>query len=830
MTRGLRARLLGRFSVQIDAGTPAGPWQRPAARRLVQILLLRPGHRISRESLSELLFPGLPPQAAARSVSKALAMARTAFGPDRDHVLGANTTTVWIDPSLAVETDLEQQIARLCLATERPPSPERDRELAQLLGIDGEVVEEDPYADWAIPARESYEEVRRQARLELARGRASGSAGAGPAAVVEAWRACLAVDPTEEEAAAGLMFAYLAQGQRDLAIRTFHRCRAALKDELAVEPGPALLKLYDDAVASVWEPSPRPRLARSGSPGRPPLRGRRALLVRLLQLLSREDTPSLLLSGPPGIGKTRLLEELSVELGERGWTVIGATASPDDLRAPLATLRRLLPELLQPRDRPVAPSLQRLSGSAGDDEADAGEAPPPDARRLAAEVRQLLDTAGSQARLAVVLDDAHWWDRGMHRMVEELAEPRGRTRWALVIAARSGEPKAAVPRLPPAVLRFELPALSERATEAVVSDAARGRRRLLQPLRAAIATRSVGNPFFAVELTRQALAERTMAPRPAGSSRVPARIIELLQGRLHRCSGAAQQLLPVAALAGEHAGYELLIGVGRRTARARSPEEVIRALDELVAADLLVEEPSGVRLVHPLLLDAALAGINPVHRGVLHSQIAEALEQMGPGPGGAWQEAAARHRLSAFESCRLRTLAPAAARCGFAAGHRARDLLAREAAVELFHGARSAFEVLEGAERDRLRGAAVAAAAALGDCLLDSEDDRGAGAAYRWGLELAETDEERGRLWSALGGVGYRHGDMAAAALAYERGLASLTGAGTAARARLLSDLGWARQRQGRYRESLRFYEQALPALEAAGDDATLAWTLDRLA
>lgn len=830
MKMALKGRVLGRFSVQVEDRPPAGPWQRPAARRLVQVLLLRPNHRITRDALAEILFPNLPPEEAARAVSKALAMARSAFGPNRDHLLAADRSSVWIDDSFEVTTDLEDLVAALRSAMTRDPGLERDQELERLLELPADLLADEPYADWATAARDSFAQVRRAARLELARGRAARNSGDRPAAVIEAWQACLADDPAEEEAAGGLMRAYLARGQRDLAIRTFHRCRAALKQELAAEPGPDLVELFQSAMAIGSRPRWDSEL-RQRSPGQSPsLHGRGALLARLSRLLSRVDMPSLLVTGPAGIGKTRLLDALGFELSEQGWAVLRQTASPSDLRTPLSALRRLLPELLEEAGGSVAPSIQKLLATSRDESGSAADSDPLEVRQLANDIRHLLDGASRTAPLVLLLDDAQWWDRGTQRVVAELAEPPVSGRWSLVMAARRGEPKAPVPRLPLEVPRFELQPLSERATRAVVRDIGRGRRRIPRYLAAAIADRSRGNPFFAVELARQALVEQVPDSRASNSHRVPAKIVELLEARLHRCSWAARQLLPVAALAAEEASYELLIRVGCEMASNRSPEGVVKVLDELVAADLLVEEPAGVRLMHPLLLEAALAGINPVRRGSLHSRIADALDRIGPGPRGVWAEAAARHRLLAFEFGRLRETAPAAADAGFAAGHRARELLAREAAVELFRGARSAFEVLDGTDREQLRGAAVAAAAALGDCLLDADDFGAAAEAYGWGLELAESDQERARLWSAVGGISYRHGDMAGAALAYERGIASLAQGNTVAQARLLSDLGWARQRQGRHLEALQLYEQARPSLESAGDDTNLAWLFDRQA
>src|SRR5215469_13406618 len=73
-TPQVRVRLLG--PTEVTAGErSAGPWERPAARRLVELVLVSPGRRISRDLACEELFARLEPRAAARALSKALSMA-----------------------------------------------------------------------------------------------------------------------------------------------------------------------------------------------------------------------------------------------------------------------------------------------------------------------------------------------------------------------------------------------------------------------------------------------------------------------------------------------------------------------------------------------------------------------------------------------------------------------------------------------------------------------------------------------------------------------------------------------------------------------------------
>ena len=80
LAQTVRVNLLGPFSVTVGArGT--GAWPRPSARRLCELVLVSPGRRVSRDLVCEELFPDLDPRTAARSVSKALSMARATLSP-----------------------------------------------------------------------------------------------------------------------------------------------------------------------------------------------------------------------------------------------------------------------------------------------------------------------------------------------------------------------------------------------------------------------------------------------------------------------------------------------------------------------------------------------------------------------------------------------------------------------------------------------------------------------------------------------------------------------------------------------------------------------------
>jgi class 3 adenylate cyclase/DNA-binding SARP family transcriptional activator/tetratricopeptide (TPR) repeat protein len=249
----LDVRLLGRFA--ITAGERStGPWPRPSARRLCQLVLISPGRRISRDEACEALFPSLRFDAAAHALYKAQSMARSALGelgPQTGGLLCADPAQIWVATDVDLRLDLDAHERALRTALAGSPGLGRDSSLVEALSMEGVPLEDEPEAEWAARVRERVEYLRQEARLELARDRSRGLGRAHPEEVLQAWQACLQADPTEEEAASALMRLYLAQGRRPLAIATYESCCGALA-RLGLKTSPAL----EEVRASVNGPAP----------------------------------------------------------------------------------------------------------------------------------------------------------------------------------------------------------------------------------------------------------------------------------------------------------------------------------------------------------------------------------------------------------------------------------------------------------------------------------------------------------------------------------------------------------------------------------------------
>ena len=240
----VRVRLLGGFDVEVDGrAVPAAAWRLRKASELVKLLALTPGHRLHREQVTEHLWPDRPADAALNNLHQALRVARTALGVTDEGVQGVLVLrdgilslcpdgNLWIDAEAFVSGIRDAAGAS---------SVDRYRAAHELYR--GELLPDDPYAEWAAGPREALaqDELAILTQLALLQER-----GGNRDDAIETLRELLELDPADEPAHQSLMRLYAIGGQRRMALRQYERLRAVLARELGVEPSDESRQLYRD--------------------------------------------------------------------------------------------------------------------------------------------------------------------------------------------------------------------------------------------------------------------------------------------------------------------------------------------------------------------------------------------------------------------------------------------------------------------------------------------------------------------------------------------------------------------------------------------------------
>jgi class 3 adenylate cyclase/predicted ATPase len=403
-----------------------------------------------------------------------------------------------------------------------------------------------------------------------------------------------------------------------------------------------------------------------------PLVGRDEEIELLLRRWSRAKTgegQTALLSGEPGIGKSRIVAALQERLGGEPHTRIRYFCSPHHSDSPLHPFAAQLERAadFSREDSPAAKfdKLEALLAQSDENPAEAvaliadllgvpadGRYSPlpaePQRRRqqtLAALLRQLDGLARGQPVL-LIFEDAHWIDSTSLELLDLVVDRVRRLPVLLVITFR---PEFVPPWAGQAqVAALALSRLGSSETETLV-NAIGGGKSFPPGVLDRIVARTDGIPLFVEELTKTVLesgllreeAGRYLADGAVPELAIPSSLQDSLMARLDRLAPVKEVAQTGAAL-GREFSYELLAAVARRT------EEQLRdALDQLVAAGLIFgrgSPPNATYLFkHALVQDAAYSTLLRGSRQELHARIAKVLEHQFPEIGETQPELLAHH-------------------------------------------------------------------------------------------------------------------------------------------------------------------------------------------
>jgi DNA-binding CsgD family transcriptional regulator len=386
----------------------------------------------------------------------------------------------------------------------------------------------------------------------------------------------------------------------------------------------------------------------------PPLVGRAAQLEKLdqaLSLVSGGGFAVVVVSGEPGIGKTRLLDELSWRANAAGLPVCRAQATELAQQVPFALFAEALHPLLTAQSRDgtdeVGAALYGLGGRAY-----RTAVPSADRLHLHSVVRRMLERTG-RSGVAILLDDLHWADRASLELTEYLIRKPPLVPLLLTVTFRSGRPPAAVidviARHGPAVT-WIVPGPLNSADLGILFPHA-GERRRDQILRA-----SRGNPLYAQVLARFAEPTLTALTRPGrielGEATAAERdILAGLAGEISFLAEPAQQVAYAVAAIGDQAPVDLVAGVAGLPLPA-----ALDVVAQLCGSGLLVLDRNQLSFWHPLLRAAAYELAGAAWRLAARARAADHLRR--PGRSRAAARPADRSASTRRESSPLALVSP----------------------------------------------------------------------------------------------------------------------------------------------------------------------------
>jgi class 3 adenylate cyclase/predicted ATPase len=369
-----------------------------------------------------------------------------------------------------------------------------------------------------------------------------------------------------------------------------------------------------------------------------------------------------LLSGEPGIGKSRLAAALDERIENEPHTRMRYFCSPqrqDSALHPfIAWLERAAgfehaetPEVKLDKLAVLAPAypgdgalLAELLSLPTE-----GRFPPlqftPQRKKektFEALLRQLEGLARRRPVL-MLFEDVHWIDPSSRELLDLLVERVPRLPILLLVTFR---PEFQPPWTGQAHVTVLVLNRLDRLEGTTLVQRVGGAKALTDDVVAEIVKRTDGVPLFVEELTKAVLegsnAGTTLSQAGATGPNVPATLHASLMARLDRLGSAAKEVAQVGAVLGREFSYELLAAVAQR-----NTAELDAALDQLVVAGLTFRRgapPQAIFLFkHALVQDAAYRTLLRGKRQELHGRIAHALEKQWPETAETQPELLAHH-------------------------------------------------------------------------------------------------------------------------------------------------------------------------------------------
>jgi len=364
------------------------------------------------------------------------------------------------------------------------------------------------------------------------------------------------------------------------------------------------------------------------------------------------------LVGEPGIGKTRIAQELATYAGLRQAQVLwgrcyeGEGAPPywPWVQAIRSYARDVDPEQLRSDMGAGAADIGQVVSDVRD-RLPGMEVPPQlepeQARfRLFDSITAFLKSVGRRQPLVLVLDDLHWADHPSLLLLEFVARELSNARLLIIGTYRDMELSRQHP-LSKSLGELTRERMFQRVLLRGLDQEDVGRFIELASgispptgMVEAVHRQTEGNPLFVTEVVRLLVQEGELTQEKAGqrdswSVRIPEGVREVIGRRLDRLSERCNETLTVASVVGREFTLEqlspLIVDSSADSGRAMTGDRLLDVLDEALSARVIEELPRAVgryQFTHALIQETLAGELATTRKVRLHARIAEALEQL----------------------------------------------------------------------------------------------------------------------------------------------------------------------------------------------------------
>lgn len=359
---------------------------------------------------------------------------------------------------------------------------------------------------------------------------------------------------------------------------------------------------------------------------------------------------TLLISGEPGIGKTRLTREIMTHAEISGGQVlIGGSYAEGG--APYATFGQIVRKILASEGEhavefpeyiiadliTLAPDLRPLHP---DVSPNPKLEPKFEQQRMFESVTTFFKQLSEKAPLLLVLEDVHWADSGTLFLLRHLSRNLKKSPILLVCTYREVEVDENRPfhdvlldlNREGLTTRIKLRRLTKEKTRNLLATILA--EEITPEFLDGIYNETDGNPFFIEEVCKALIEsgklyfEDGQWHRPSIEElEIPQSIKMAIQSRVRKLSEQHQETLRIAAIIGHEFGFNILVAAGKQ-----GQDMIIDALESAEKAQLITDiSKKGIvryAFVHALIPYALSEGVNILRRQRMHQRVAEAMEKL----------------------------------------------------------------------------------------------------------------------------------------------------------------------------------------------------------